>query len=217
MTSTRRLEAVVIAATLGLAAVAWIFTLQRMRGMDMGVATGLGSLPFFIAIWVPMMGAMMLPGAGPAVSRFVRDSGRALAGPVFTGSYLAVWASVGLAVYLLYRPHGTLVAGALTVAAGLYELTPFKRYCRRRCRESVRSGFEFGAYCLGSSLGLMAMLVALGVMSVTWMSLAAALVVAQKLLPPRPPIDVPVALAIAALGIVILAAPGWVPGLVPSM
>ncbi len=49
------------------------------------------------------------------------------------------------------------------------------------------------------------------------MSLAAALVVAQKLLPPRPPIDVPVALAIAALGIVILAAPGWVPGLVPSM
>ena len=216
MTSTRRLEAVVVAATLALAAVAWVITLQRMRGMDMGVETGLGSLPFFIAIWVPMMGAM-LPGAGPAVSHFVRDSGKVLAGPVFAGSYLAVWATVGLAVYLLYRPHGTLVAGVLTVAAAAYELTPLKRYCRWRCPESVRSGFEFGYCCLGSSIGLMAMLVALGVMSVTWMSLAAALVLVQKLLPPRASIDVPVALAIAGLGIVILVAPGLVPGLVPSM
>jgi hypothetical protein len=40
-----------------------------------------------------------------------------LAGLLFVGSYLAVWTLVGLAVYPLYRPHGTAVAGALTIAA----------------------------------------------------------------------------------------------------
>jgi predicted metal-binding membrane protein len=93
------------------------------------------------------------------------------------------------------------VAGSLTIAAGLYELTPPKRDCRRRCRESVRSGFEFGVYCVGSSIGLMVMLLALGVMSITWMSLIAVLVLAQKLLPDRPAVDVPVAVSIVALGI----------------
>jgi hypothetical protein len=67
-----------------------------------------------------MMAAMMLPGAVPAVSRFVRVEGRLLAAPL---SYLALWTIVGLAVYALYQPHGTFVAGALTVAAGVYELT----------------------------------------------------------------------------------------------
>ena len=89
----------------------------------------------------------------------------------------------------------------MPVAAGLYEPTPLKRDCRRRCRESVRSGFEFGLYCVGSSIGLMLMLVVLGVMSITWMSLIAVLVLAQKLLPEHPAVGVPVALAIVALGI----------------
>jgi predicted metal-binding membrane protein len=185
--------------------------------MDMGVATDLGSLAFFMAAWTPMMAAMMLPGAVPAVSRFVRANGRALAAPVFTGSYLAVWILVGLAVYAFYRPHGTAAAGALAIAAGLYELTPLKRECRRRCQESVRSGFQFGLYCVGSSSGLMVMLLALGVMSLTWMSVVAVVVVAQKLLPPTAPIDVPIALAIVGLGTLILVAPSSVPGLAPTM
>src|SRR5439155_9170681 len=121
--------------------------------------------------------------------------------PLFVASYLAVWILVGLAVYPAYRPHGSLIAGALTVAAGLYELTPLKRECRRRCLGSVRSGFAFGLYCLGSSIGLMLMLLALGVMSIAWMSVIAVLVLAQKLLPERLEVDVPVALAIVALGV----------------
>ncbi len=183
----------------------------------MGAATELGSFAFFIAVWVPMMAAMMLPGAVPAVSRFIRADGRALAAPLFAGSYLAVWTLVGLAVYALYQPHGSSAAGALTIAAGVYELTPLKHDCRRRCGKSVRSGFQFGVYCVGSSIGLMVMLVALGVMSVTWMSVVAALVLAQKLLPPRASIDVPVALAIAGLGILIVVAPSSVPGVVLPM
>jgi predicted metal-binding membrane protein len=204
-------------ATIGVAAVAWALAAQQMSGMDMGPQSELGSFAFFIGVWVLMMAAMMLPGAAPAVSRFVRARGRALAAPVFAGSYLAVWTLVGLVAFALYRPHGTATAGALTVAAGLYELTPLKRECRRRCRKTVRSGFRFGLYCFGSSIGLMVILLSLGVMSLTWMAVVAALVIAQKLLPPRAMIDVPVAGAIVGLGIWIVAAASSVPGLVLSM
>jgi predicted metal-binding membrane protein len=169
LTSATRGRTGVTAATLtlGVAAASWVAAVRLMDGMDMGVATELGSFAFFAAAWVPMMAAMMLPGAVPAVVRWARANGGLLAVPLFSGSYLAVWMLVGLAVYAFYRPHGFAVAGALTIAAGVYELTPLKRGWRRRCREDVRSGFEFGRYCVGSSIGLMVMLLALGVMSLT--------------------------------------------------
>ncbi len=214
---TAATTAAVLAATLGLAAVSWVIVVRQMNGMDMGVATELGSIPFFVALWVTMMAAMMLPGAAPAVLRRAHASGRVRAAAQFVGSYLGVWALVGVAVCALYRPHGTFVAGALAIAAGVYELTPLKRHFRRCCRESVRSGSRFGLHCVGSSIGLMLMLVALGVMSLTWMSVIAVLVLAQKLLPANPAIDVPVALAIVGLGIVIVLAPSSVPGLTPPM
>ncbi len=209
--------AAAVTATLGLAAASWVVAVRQMNGMDMGVATRLGSFAFFAALWVWMMAAMMLPGAVPAVVRRVRASGRVRAVPLFLGSYLAVWALVGVAVYALYRPHGTVAAGVAAIAAGAYELTPLKRHFRRRCREGAQSGFEFGLCCAGSSIGLMLLLVAVSVMSLTWMGVIAVLVLAQKLLPPKAVLDVPLALAIAALGVLILAAPASVPGLTPPM
>jgi predicted metal-binding membrane protein len=206
-----------LAATLGLAAAAWVVTVRQMHGMDMGVATQLGSFAFFVALWAVMMAAMMLPGLVPAVLRRTHSSGPVRAVVPFVASYLVVWTLVGALLYALYRPHGTWAAGLIVIAAGLYELTRLKQHCRRCCRARTRSGFEFGFYCVGSSIGLMVMLVALGVMSVTWMLVIAALVFVQKLLPARAAIDVPLALAIIALGIVIMAAPGAVPGLMPPM
>jgi predicted metal-binding membrane protein len=201
MTSTR---SVALTATLGVAAACWLVAAQQMRGMDMGTETTLGSLPFFLGVWASMMAAMMLPGALPAVLAFTRAKRRAVAAPLFAASYVAVWTLFGLGVYAVYRPHGAWVAGAVTILAGVYELTPFKRTCRRRCRETVRSGFHFGAYCVGSSIGLMVVLVALGVMSLSWMAVIAALVVVQKFVAPRALVDVPVALALVALGLVLL-------------
>ena len=221
--STRRtsagtaVTAAALTATLGLAAASWVVAVRQMNGMDMGVATRLGSFAFFAAVWVLMMAAMMLPGAAPAVVRRAQASGRARAVPLFVGSYLAVWAVVGLAVYALYRPHGSLAAGVATIVAGVYELTPLKQRFRRRCREGARSGFGFGLCCAGSSIGLMLMLVVLGVMSITWMCVIAVLVVAQKLLPAKATIDVPLALAIVGLGVLIVIAPSLVPGLMPPM
>ena len=49
-------------ATLGLAAVSWVVAIRQMNGMDMGVGTRLGSFGVFIALWVLMMAAMILPG-----------------------------------------------------------------------------------------------------------------------------------------------------------
>ena len=120
-------------------------------------------------------------------------------------------------VYTLNWSHGPAAAAVVVIAAGAYEFTPFKRHFRRRCRESGGAGLAFGLCCAGSSVGLMAVLVALGVMSITWMSVIAVLVVGQKLLPPRAAVDVPVALAITALGIWIILAPSSVPGLMPPM
>jgi len=208
-----------LAATLGLTALAWVVTVRQMRGMDMGVATELGSFAFFVALWAVMMAAMMLPGLVPAVVRRGRSTRPVRAVVPFVASYLVVWTLVGALVYALYRPHGTTTAGLVVIAAGLYELTRLKQHCRRCCRARTRSGggFEFGLYCVGSSIGLMVMLVALGVMSVTWMLVIAALVLVQKWLPAKPAIDVPLALALVAFGILIFAAPGAVPGLMPPM
>jgi predicted metal-binding membrane protein len=208
--------AAALAATLGLAATCWVVSVWQMNGMNMGTATPLGSFGFFIAVWAAMMTAMMLPGAAPAVLRRAQAGG-ARAVPLFVGSYLAVWALAGVLVYVVDRPHGTLVAGLVTIAAGLYEFTPVKRHCRQRCREGTRSGLGFGLHCAGSSAGLMAMLVALGVMSIPWMAVITVLVLAQKLLPPNAAIDVSLALAITALGAWILVAPASVPGLTPPM
>ncbi len=206
-----------LAATLGLAAAAWVITVRHMRGMDMGVATQLGSFAFFVALWAVMMAAMMLPGLVPAVLSRGRRTGPVRAVVPFVASYLAVWTLVGALLYALYRPHGTTTAGLVVIAAGLYELTRFKQHCRRCCRARSRSGLEFGIYCVGSSIGLMVMLVALGVMSIPWMVAIAGLVFVQKLLPAKPAVDVPLALALVAFGILIVAAPGSVPGLMPPM
>jgi predicted metal-binding membrane protein len=216
-TATTATTTATLAATLGLAAAAWVVAIWQMSGMDMGVASRLGSFGFFVALWAVMMAAMMLPGAAPAVLRRAQAGGGVRVVPLFVGSYLAVWTLAGVAVYALYRPHGYLLAGAVAIAAGAYEVTPLKRHFRRRCRESVRSGHTFGLYCVGSSIGLMGTLVALSVMSVTWMAVVAVLAGAQKLLPAKAAVDVPLALAIAGLGILIILAPAAVPGLIPPM
>jgi predicted metal-binding membrane protein len=214
---TRKTWTVVLASTLGLAAAAWVVAVRQMQGMDMGVATELGSFASFVALWGSMMAAMMLPGAAPAVLRRAQASSGVRAVPLFVGSYLAVWTLVGVAAYAAYRPHGSLAAGAVAIAAGVYELTPLKRRFRQRCRDGAGSGFQFGLFCVGSSIGLMGLLVALGVMNLAWMSVIAVLVLAQKLLPPRATVDVPLALAIIGLGGWIVLVPWSVPGLMPPM
>src|SRR2546428_8890092 len=154
-TATTAVTAAGLTATLGLAAASWVVAVRQMNGQmdgtNMGVATPLGSFAFFMALWVAMMAAMMLPGAAPAVLRSAHAGGVHTV-PLFIGSYLAVWTLVGVAVYALYRPSGSLAAGALVIAAGAYELTPLQQHFRRRCGGGGRSGFLVRPFCVGPSL-----------------------------------------------------------------
>jgi len=233
---------------LGAALVAWIVTVERMSGMDMGPATNLGGAGWFVGIWVTMMAAMMLPSVAPMLLLFDRVSAeRARRAQtyvptwIFAASYFLVWTIYGLAAYALYRGiraldlgflawnrQGPYVAGALVALAGLYELTPLKSVCLRHCRSpmhlvlggwrdgiagAVRMGAEHGAYCVGCCWGLMVVLFALGVMSLFWMAVVAALIFAQKVLPFDARLTRLLAVALVAFGIWIAAAPGTVPGL----
>ena len=156
------------AVLLGAALVAWIVTVNRMRGMDGGPGTDLGGLGWFTGIWVTMMAAMMLPSVAPMVltySRIARHraatGGRRLAAPwIFVAGYLLVWTAYGLAAYGLYRiiaavdggvldwdRAGPWVAGGALVGAGLYQLTPLKEVCLRHCRTPMHfilHGFREG-------------------------------------------------------------------------
>ncbi len=193
-----------------------------MAGMDMGSMDVGGMAPpaafaSFIVLWVAMMAAMMLPGLTPTLWRRAEAGGAVHDIVLFVASYLVVWGLVGVPVYALYRPLDAMIAGVATIAAGIYELTPLKRSFRRRCRDDGHSGFTYGLCCLGSSVALMLMQVAPGLMSVSWMVIASVLIVGQKLLPARLVVDVPVAVTIVALGMLIVVAPSSVPGLTPLM
>jgi predicted metal-binding membrane protein len=63
---------------------------------------------------------------------------------------------------------------------------------------------------VGSSIGLMAILLGLGVMSIPLMVAISAIVLVQKLLPPKPVLDVAVALAIVGFGVLVIVMPSFV-------
>jgi predicted metal-binding membrane protein len=206
---------------LGTAAVAWVVTVERMRGMDEGPGTDLGGLGWYLGIWVTMTAAMMLPSAAPSVARLARGLPT-----LFAAEYLAVWTGYGLVAYGLFRlttsfdigwaswdEGGPYLAGGVIAAAGIYELSPLKARFLRRCRTPGRNGLAYGLDCLGCCFGLMAVLFALGVMSLLWMAVVAGLIFAEKVLPYGLRLSRVVAVALVVLGIWVAVSPSSVPGL----
>jgi predicted metal-binding membrane protein len=227
-----RLAPVRTAALLfGVVLLAWVVTVERMRGMDAGPGTDLGGLGWYLGIWVTMTAAMMLPSEVPAallVARFRRG----LPTVLFIAGYLAVWTAYGLAAYALFRfvtsfdtgwlawdEAGPYLAGGGVAAAGIYELTSLKQVSLRRCRRphadgpALRSGLASGLHCVGCSGGLMAVLFALGLMSVVWMVVVAGAIFAEKVLPQGLQLTRPIAVALLALALWVAVSPSTVPGL----
>jgi len=236
---SHRRRTALVASLLGAALVAWIVSVQRMRGMDAGPGTDLGALGWFIGIWVTMMAAMMLPSTAPAVLMFARVR-RGAPTWLFVLGYLLAWTGYGLVAFGVYRgiraaapaflawdERGPWVAGGALVAAGLYQLTPLKTLCLRHCRSplhlllrgrpgrlgAVHMWIEHGGFCVGCCTGLMLALFALGVMSLFWMAVVAAAILVEKTLPGGEAFARLLAVVLVALGIWVAAAPGSVPGL----
>jgi predicted metal-binding membrane protein len=229
---------------LALAGLAWWSTADRMAGMDAGPGTDLGALGWFLGVWVVMMAAMMFPSMAPTAALYARMTRRrGLDQPLlFTASYLLVWGTVGLLAYgvfelgrslfgdvLAWHAGGRWVAGGVLALTAVYELTPLKNACLAHCqsplgfllghwRDGRRGAVEMGArhavWCLGCCAGLMVALFALGVMSLTWMVLVAALIALEKTLPWPRAVTWGTAGLLLVLAVGVLAVPHDVPGLV---
>jgi predicted metal-binding membrane protein len=107
----------------------------------------------YLAIWVTMLAAMMLPATAPLALAYARvvesRGGGRLASLPFTGGYLLLWTAAGvvpLAVFV--GSHGVIAGmaasslgklglGAALGVAGLYQLSPWKGACLRGCRSPL--------------------------------------------------------------------------------
>jgi predicted metal-binding membrane protein len=223
-----------VALLLVLAGAGWWWTIGAMRGMDEGSWTGLGTLGWFLGVWVVMMAAMMLPSVWPTVTLYSRmQEERSVLSPLlFVAGYLAAWSVVGVIAFMLAEAGGNVaggvfawdragrwLAGVTLLAAAVYELTPLKDACLGRCRSpfgflvrawedgpvgAVRMGAKHGAWCVGCCWALMASLFALGVMSVEWMAIVAALIAFEKLIRWRRVATGTTATVLAALAVVLV-------------
>ena len=169
-------------------------------------------------MWAAMMVAMMVPTAVPmtlvyaAVARKAAREDHPVAPTfVFVAGYLAIWvlfsatataAQSGLDQLALLSPAmssaSPLLGGGLLIAAGIYELTPYKHACLAHCRAPAhfishkwRSGFAgafrmgagLGTYCLGCCWILMGLLFVGGLMNLLWVAAIAALILLEKIMP----------------------------------
>jgi predicted metal-binding membrane protein len=232
-----------VAVLFTLAGAGWWWTVDRMRGMDDGPWTGLGTLGWFLGVWVVMMAAMMFPSVAPTVALYSRLTRQRspLSPLLFAAGYLVTWAGAGLVAFTLaaivgrisgdalaWDRAGRWVAGATLVAAAVYELTPLKDACLGKCRSplgfllgswrdgwsgALRMGAKNGGWCVGCCWALMASLFALGVMSIAWMAFIAGLIAVEKSVQWRRLATYGTAALLLTLGVLLLAAPHAVPAL----
>ncbi len=219
-------RALVVAGLLLVVVLSWAYlfagagTMQDMDGMLMPMSAGPWTPAYallMLLMWSVMMAAMMLPSAAPMILLYARiaagrqGSGQAALSAMFALGYLAIWSAFSLAAVALQFALERLallspmmvttsvaLAGALLVAAGIYQWLPFKQACLRHCRSPLefvlahwrsgmagafRMGVQHGMLCVGCCWVLMLLLFVGGVMNLAWIAGLALLVLAEKLAP----------------------------------
>lgn len=194
---------------------------QEMGEMLMPMGTGpwtLGHAVIVLVMWSVMMAAMMLPSAAPMILLYAAMARRrsergelaTASGTIaFVVGYLAVWAAFSLAATALQfglekaallspamETTSIVLAGAVLIAAGVYQWTPLKRACLRYCRSpldfimthwrpgtrgALLMGLRHGAVCVGCCWLLMLLLFVGGVMNLAWIAGVALFVLVEKL------------------------------------
>jgi len=224
----RRADRTAVVASLAVTtAAAWILTVQLAGGRTMPVesmdmASAMPSaepqLLFVAAMWAAMMIGMMVPSATPMVLAYAdwtrpepTTDNRPGAVASFLSGYVVVWLGFSVlaaivqvalervdvltAMGAISRPA---VAGTVLVLAGVFQVTPWKESCLRRCRTpvgfliaewrdgprgAVVMGIRHGVYCLGCCWQLMAVLFVVGTMHLAWMAAVAGFVLVEKVAP----------------------------------
>jgi predicted metal-binding membrane protein len=214
----------VVATSLLIVALCW-WWIVAMAGDMYGPMTGAAAwmmtrrwdwphMALLFAMWSAMMVGMMVPSAVAAIVSDGRTPRGTPAGPVaptcaFVATYVLVWMLFSLAAALAQRvlyelhllspmmePATTALAGGLLLAAGVYQLLPFKRTCLASCRglaglrlpdwtvaEAFRAGMHYGRACLASNWLLMLLLFAGGVMNLAVIAALTGVVLVEKIAP----------------------------------
>ena len=189
---------------------------MQMAGPDTRAWSAAQLFALFL-MWSEMMLAMMLPSAAPMILTFAsvnrkrREQQRPfVSAGIFLSGYLLVWfAFSGVATITQWALHSAALlspmmvstssrlGGALLIAAGIFQWTPWKNVCLTHCanplsflltqwregnRGALLMGIRHGAFCLGCCWLLMLLLFVLGVMNVTWIAALTIYVLAEKLL-----------------------------------
>ena len=166
-------------------------------------------------MWAGMMIGMMLPGATPMFAAYVGVNERNGSGwrPVtaFVLAYVSLWigaSALGAGIQQALAGAGLLshmgastrpvLSGSLLVLAGLYQFSPLKQSCLRRCRTplgflltewrpgtggALRLGWMHGLECLLCCWALMALMFVLGTMNLLWMAVLTVLMLVEKTAP----------------------------------
>lgn len=212
----------------GAAAITWISCRGMQGGMAMpgGWTMSMAWMPMgseatsallFAGMWGAMMVAMMLPSAMPIIliyrraARFCGEEHAGALSAAMAGGYFGVWTAFGMLAY----PAGLGIArlamgsgafsravpvmtGMALIAAGVYQLSPWKAACLKHCRDplsvvathlhrgwrgALRLGVHHGAFCIACCWALMLMQLALGVMDLLVMIAVALVIALEKLLP----------------------------------
>lgn len=213
----KRDRMIFLAGAAGISTLAWLYLARMARGHSHG------SADFGIAfvMWTIMMIAMMLPSALPFVWAFGGEHGRRrernlpyVSAAVFLAGYFALWTAFSaFAAALQQGLHdaamlsarmsaiSSFFAGAILLAAGVYQWTPFKEACLRHCRSPLsfllsdwregswgafRMGIDHGLFCLGCCWLLMLLPLASGVMNLAWMGAITGFILIEKAAPGGP-------------------------------
>ena len=246
----RRDRALVVFGLLLVVAVSWAHVLsgagvmQEMDGMLMPIGDGSwtpGHAALIVSMWAVMMAAMMLPSAAPMILFYSAIARRrseaepaAAAAGVFSLGYLAVWAIFSLAAATLQfgmeltalmspamKTTSIALAGTVLIAAGVYQWTPLKQACLRRCRSPLEfvmlhwragtrgaftMGFRHGVYCVGCCWLLMLLLFIGGVMNFAWIAGISLFILVEKTAPAGRWVSRSTGAILAAWGLVTLLA-----------
>ena len=183
-------------------------------GMTMDMSWGRTEFLLTFAMWAVMMVGMMAPSAMPVILLFAGTRAAKVARGVssmtslFALGYIAVWTAFSLGATLAQwalqnaavmshamTTSNPRISGAILIAAGLYQLTPWKGSCLSHCRSPLgflmtnwrdggwgafRMGWRHGLYCLGCCWALMCVLFVVGVMNLMWIAVLTVFVLVEK-------------------------------------